>query len=399
MISVSEAYSIVIQNLFSSNEITVNFEKSLGRYLRESIFSDRDFPPYDRVSMDGIAIDFEAFANGKRSFVIQDIQAAGSPRIKAKSSEFCIEAMTGAILPEGCDTVVKYEDLKIANQGENKIAEIEVDEVLKGQNVHLQGTDKLKGDEIISSGTLISPAEIQVIASVGKMDLKVSELPKTMVISTGDELVDVNVVPEQHQIRKSNNYGIGNALKAAGINVDYYHLPDRKDAIINALNKIFTDYELVILSGGVSKGQLDHIPHAMEQLGVRKLFHKVSQRPGKPFWFGRTDTNFIFALPGNPVSTFMCFCKYIKPWLIQSSKGNIEIQKVVLSETIEFEPNLTYFVPVKISYHQEGLKAVPFLGSGSGDLTNMVNADGFMELPSESSMFQRGESFPFHPYR
>ena len=123
---------------------------------------------------------------------------------------------------------------------------------------------------------------------------------------------EVNNSPEDHQIRKSNNYAIGSSLDEFGISPEYFHFADDKSDIDEKLGHILKNYELVILSGGVSKGKFDYIPEAMEIHGVEKLFHRVKQRPGKPFWFGKTKSNFVFALPGNPVSTFMCFYKYIK---------------------------------------------------------------------------------------
>ena len=187
-----------------------------------------------------------------------------------------------------------------------------------------------------------------------------------------------------------------------GINTDYYHLPDRKDAVIAALNKIFIKYELVILSGGVSKGQLDYIPDAMEELGVQKLFHKVSQRPGKPFWFGVKDgKKVVFAFPGNPVSTFLCYHKYLVPWLKRSlGFDKIPTRKAILAEDITIKTKFTYFLQVQTSTDENGrMIAQPIMGRGSGDHANLLSSDAFLELPGEIENYREGEIYDLISFR
>jgi molybdopterin molybdotransferase len=186
-----------------------------------------------------------------------------------------------------------------------------------------------------------------------------------------------------------------------GLPADLLHLPDDPAAIEATLGDCLTKYDVLLMSGGVSMGKFDHIPSALERLGVRQLFHKVSQRPGKPFWFGRSAGTVVFAFPGNPVSSFMCLHRYFQPWF-RASMGlqAIENQYAALAEDYVFKPDLTYFLQVKLAAGPDGrLLATPVTGQGSGDLANLVDTDAFIELPLEKQVFQAGEVFPIWRYR
>jgi molybdopterin molybdotransferase len=219
------------------------------------------------------------------------------------------------------------------------------------------------------------------------------------VIATGDELVDVDKKPLPHQIRKSNSHALAAALHQLGCQADLFHLVDDPKILEEKVGMILNKYELIILSGGVSKGKFDFVPQVLASLGVQKLFHQVNQRPGKPMWFGRSEKNIVFALPGNPVSTFMCFYRYVKPWLMKSLGSEERPQLAVLAEDFTFTPDLTYFLQVKIQNENGKLMAYPIAGGGSGDFANLKEVDGFLELPLERSTFQAGESFPLILFR
>ena len=223
--------------------------------------------------------------------------------------------------------------------------------------------------------------------------------PVTAVISTGDELIDVAQPPLPHQIRKSNSYALAAAIAESGGKADVFHLVDDEQVLKEKLATIIKNYELIVLSGGVSKGKFDFVPQVLESLGVKKLFHQVSQRPGKPMWFGRSEKNTVFALPGNPVSTFMCFYRYVKPWLSKSLGHKPKMQSAILAVDFTFSPSLTYFLQVKIENVQGKLMAYPAMGGGSGDFANLKEVDGFLELPLERSEFHKGESFALILFR
>ena len=388
MISVKEALKIVTENAFVPNISEISLLESLGLILAEDITADRDFPPFDRVAMDGIAINQKA-----EIFRIESTQYAGEAQKSLQSSENCMEVMTGAVLPLGCDTVIRYEDVEILEVDGVKTAKITIPlaEITQGQNVHRRGADRKIGDMLLQKGLKISPPEIAVMASVGKAMVKVEMSPSVAVISTGDELVEITANPLPFQIRMSNSYLLAAALKRVGVKANLFHLTDDKALLFSKLKEILANHDVILLSGGVSAGKKDFVPEILTDLGVKKLFHKVAQKPGKPFWFGKTDEGkTVFALPGNPVSTFLCFCKYFL------ERKN---EMVTLDKDVFFKPNLTYFVPVKTYFEAGKLMATPFEGSGSADFANLTDCDGFVELPAENQVFKEGEVFEFVRFR
>ena len=305
--------------------------------------------------------------------------------------------MTGAIMPEGVDTVIRYEDLNIKND----MASITVDSLRQRQNIHFKGIDIMEGAVIVPKGKRLSSAEITIAASIGKPRLNVKKLPKAIIFSTGDELVPVDRVPKLHQIRRSNVYGIQATLKEWGIDSELRHLADNKSAMEDAISRALADYDLLIFTGGVSKGKFDYLPEVLESLKVKKHFHKVQQRPGKPFWFGTNEAGKkIFALPGNPVSSFICVYIYIQFWLKKSLGIPEEPLYVELKKDIKFAPNLIYFLEARLESTKKGtLIADPKKGNGSGDFANLVKTDGFLILPQGRSEFKKGEIYPFVRYR
>lgn len=447
MLTVQQAENIIFNHKIPLLTEGVSLEKSIGRILQEDLYADRDFPPFDRVTMDGIAIRFQDFQRGHRRFKIVGVQAAGSEQLSMDNGQWtmdnnaslithhplpivCFEVMTGAMLPLGCDTVIRYEDLKIADG----FAEILIENIIFQQNLHFKGIDRKQNDAVILRGGKISAAEIATAATLGKMHLQVAKLPKIAIVSTGDELVDIGDTPLPYQIRRSNVYAIKAMLEMEfKIKAKLFHFNDDKTLIFNGLKTILTHYDIVILSGAVSEGKFDFVPMALADLGVEKLFHKVAQRPGKPFWFGvcsghfsrRTASNqrlklplqedsqtTVFALPGNPVSTFLCAYRYVVPFIEKSLGVKISPKPyAALSEKVVFKADLTYFLPVKLDFtvppsrdDHESVKgsvlmAKPLAGHGSGDLANLNDADGFLELPQKRDVFEAGEAFPFLRYR
>jgi molybdopterin molybdotransferase len=300
--------------------------------------------------------------------------------------------MTGAMLPLGCDTVIRYEDLDISDGK----ARITIDNITYKQNIHFQGSDRKNQSTLMLAGKIIGAPELAVLATCGKSKVKVFKTPSIAIVSSGDELVNVEIQPLPHQIRKSNNYSIAGALVQFNCPVTSFHLLDDPVEIKRELSTILEEFDVVILSGGVSMGKFDYIPEALNALGVEKLFHKVAQRPGKPFWFGKTDTEkTVFALPGNPVSSFMCTNRYVLSWM----KKHLGIKEMLifaeLTSDINFKPDLTYFAQVELSYSNAGkILATPIEGNGSGDLANLTDSDAFMELPRGRSLYQKGSVYP-----
>ncbi len=410
MISVEEAKNIILENTQDFGVEEIPFIKSVGRILKEEILADRDFPPFNRVSMDGIAINYIHFKNGQRSFKIEGIQAAGSQQLSMQKTENCIEVMTGAVLPNNCDTVIRYEDVTV----NNGIATINVDAINDKQNVHVKGKDGKVGDVLIEENKIISAAEIGVLATVGKSFVKVAKLPKVMIVSTGDELVGVDEYPLEHQIRRSNVFTLVSLLEKLNIPSETAHITDDKPVLKQKIKAFLQDYDVLLFSGAVSKGKFDFLPEVFDELGVEKQFHKVAQRPGKPFWFGlkaflNTDkeskakyekNTIVFAFPGNPISTFVNCLAYFYPWYYKSVGVELEEETAILNADVTFKPNLTYFLQVKLNSRFGHLIATPIKGNGSGDLASLVNTDAFIQLPKTDKLeFKKGEVFRIIKYR
>ncbi|MDH3649825.1 MAG: molybdopterin molybdotransferase MoeA [Saprospiraceae bacterium] len=396
MITVEQALEILSKHPWQVKEQLINLENSYGYLLKEDLHADRDFPPFDRVSMDGIAIRYDDYQSGIRTFPIAYLQAAGSPQSIHHTGESCVEVMTGAVLPTGVDTVIRYEDLRI-DQG---TAEVLADQIEKGQNVHVRGFDRKRDDILVHSNTWLTSAEIGVAATIGKSKIKVVEMPRVLIVSTGDELVPVDQEPLPHQIRSSNAAMLRSALLARGIRAESSHLVDNEKVMSGKIKEWITEFEVMILLGGSSKGKYDYVPSSLKKLGVQEHFYRIKQRPGKPLWFGSKDNSFFaFALPGNPVSCFMCFEKYFNFWLNKSLGLTKMPLTAILRSDFRFEPKLTYFLQVQLHVEQESLYGDPVVGHGSGDLANLTRADAFMELPANQTDFKAGTSFPLMVYR
>ena len=396
MITSNKALQIILNNTKNFGIEEIDFANSVGRILKEDIKADRDFPPFNRASMDGIAITVDAFNSSLREFPVEGIQAAGSPQLTLQNKNNCIEVMTGAMAPVNSEAVIPYELVEI----KKGIAKVITNDISFFQNIHRKGLDRKQNDILITKNTVISPAEIGVLATVGKSKVKVAKLPKVIIISTGDELVKVNQTPADYQIRRSNIHTLVPLLEKLKIKSDTIHITDDKPLLKQKISDILNNYDVLLFSGAVSKGKFDFLPEIFEELGVEKLFHKVRQRPGKPFWFGKKDNKTIFAFPGNPVSTFVSCMKYFYPWYQKSVEINYENQNfAVLDQNFNFKPNLTYFLQVKVYNKQGTLYATPIAGHGSGDLANLVDNDGFLELPDDKSNFTKGEVFSLIKYR
>ncbi|MBO0929463.1 molybdopterin molybdotransferase MoeA [Fibrella aquatilis] len=391
MLAAADADIILARYPLTLTTETVPFDKALGRILAETIVADRDFPPFDRVAMDGIAINYDALADGKTAFTILGTQRAGEPAQPLPDPVACLEVMTGAILPPGADTVIRYEDLSIVDGTATLTAH---DEVQRGLNVHPQGTDRRPLDVLLSAGVQLRPVDLAVVASVGQTSVSVRRRPRVAVISTGDELVDIHQTPLPHQIRQSNAYLLQAALRDLGIDAGVYLFVDDITTITTGISTLLSTHDVLISTGGVSAGKADFVPDILSGLGIHRHFHKIEQRPGRPMWFGSSAGNerVVFALPGNPVSTTMCFYRYVRPYLQRAMGGPADPPLFVqLAGPVTFKPELTYFIPARIEDSPNGqLLAYPLPGSGSADFTNLTAADAFVELPPHESLFPTG---------
>lgn len=396
MITFEEAYQKVLIHKQDYGTEEVALLEATGRVLAENIIADRDFPPFHRATKDGIAINYTAIKKGIKKFMIEAIVAAGSPITSLEHAHNCVEIMTGAVVPHNADTVIMYEHLTI----KDGYAILEKDPN-KGQEIHFQGSDELKGTIVLHKNNLITASEIGVLAAVGKAKVSVKKLPKITIISTGNELVDVQENPLPHQIRKSNIHSLYSALSEEHIVPELMHLNDEKEEIKKEVKKALLENDVLLLSGGVSKGKFDYIPEILEELGVEKIFHRVLQRPGKPFWFGfqKETATVIFSFPGNPASTFANYHLYFKDWLKSSLNLPIPKINVILDEAIPVFGTLTLFLRVKIKLENGRLIAGLVKENGSGDLTSLAHSDGFIRLDPREVPYKIGDLVPFSPTR
>jgi molybdopterin molybdotransferase len=385
MITVTQATQILREHSTDWGTEQVPLHQATGRILAEKLFADTDLPPFHRVMMDGIAIRWEDL-NAYDSFKIVGVCSAGLQQQFSPKEGECVEIMTGAALPESFDTVVPYEHIQIAND----VAKIETRPTKQFQNIHLKGTDFKEGAELALQNKKINAAIIGIAASIGKQTLLVKKLPRIIIISTGDELVSIDKTPLPGQIRQSNAWALLSLLQSIGLNAEIAHLPDELEAVISQLEMHQKNNDIILMSGGVSKGKFDYIARALEQLNCKTLFHRIAQKPGKPMLFGKLNDTFIFGFPGNPVSTLVCACKYFTPWL-QTTLGNASVTpQAILQNDVTIKSNLTFFLPVIIQLKDGNLLAHPAPNNGSGDFASLAAMDAWLEIPENSKEIKKG---------
>lgn len=348
------------------------------------VLADRDYPPFHRVMMDGIAVSFAEYEKGIRKFKLTGIARAGEPQTSFESG--AMEVMTGAPLPIGSDLVIQYEHLEIKD-GIAKII-VEVPRT-RFESVHMMGSDCKAGDKVMEENLPWNGPHVGIAASMGADFEKIS--PRVMIISTGDELVEDNPLP--HQIRRSNAYALKASLDLFGLSdVTLSHLNDDPMEVATHYQQYAPLFDVMIYSGGVSKGKYDYLPNVWTEMGVTKYFHEVSQRPGKPLWFGKDETRntVVLGLPGNPISSLVCLHRYF----LKS-----QVIPVKLAAPVTFKKNLTYFCPVKIEFKQGEIWAHPVKTQNSGEFTALMGSHGFVELPCDIDEFKQGEIFDFYSWK
>ncbi|HRG59680.1 MAG TPA: molybdopterin molybdotransferase MoeA [Bacteroidia bacterium] len=390
MITFKEAKQIVFEQQISIASEKISIHACIGRTLFKTIVADRDLPPFDRVTMDGIAINYLDLEKNIKEWLCVKTQFAGETAVTILEQGICVEVMTGAVLPKGCDTVIRYEDLLLI-ENENGERRFKLNEVVvkKSQNIHFKGSDKKAGEVVLKGGQVLNATDIALLASVGEAVVEVHKKTRIVIISTGDELVSHEQTPNDFQIRASNQMMISTSLKELGIESDHYLVRDEFYLLEDILKKCIQQYDIIVLTGAVSKGKADHIPDVLNSLEVECLFHGVAQRPAKPFWFGKKNNVLVFAMPGNPVSAAVCSYVYLLPFLKKEMNFTSYQLKVKLEEEIFFKPKLTYFMQVKVYQNTSGeFIAKPFQGNGSGDLTNLAEINAFVLLPMEDEKFE-----------
>ncbi len=396
MLTIAEAREAILATMQDFEATPVALDECSGRVLRQEIVAERDQPPFDRVMMDGIALSFDDVVAGEKAFPVQALQAAGDPALKLERGH-CIEIMTGASLPVGADCIVPVERIAV----DKGVATLAPDYVPKRhQFIHPRASDHAAGTALLAPGKKIMPVDVAVIAAAGLGQVSVSAVPVVRIISTGNELVAPGEPIEAHQIRSSNGPAMAALLRRYGYaDCEQDHLPDDRSVLAGRIARHLDEADVLILSGGVSMGKADFVPGVLAELGVEAVFHRISQRPGKPMWFGSgRRKQAVFALPGNPVSALVCCRHYVVPALESASRLSPRLPEFAsLTADIDFEPDLTCFHPVRLVSNAVGqVLAMPVATNTSGDFTSLSASDGYVELAREQSHFAAGTAVPLY---
>ena len=403
LLTPAQAETLIEQHLACLPIESLPLTQVAGAVLRENVYAERDQPPFDRVAMDGFALSSAGASTHAGRLRVTGMQAAGDPPRSLDDAASCIEIMTGAILPRGCDAVVPVEQVQRdgdmvqlgkAGTGRKPVAE--------WQNVHRRGSDCRQGSLLLPTGTRLSSPEVAIAAGAGMARLRVSAQPMIVVISTGNELIEPGETIEPHQVRRSNAYGITASLRQHGFTrVADDHVRDDEAQLTERLGFHLRTHDVLILSGGVSMGRLDLVPKVLEKAGVNLVFHHIAQRPGKPMWFGVSQSGpAVFALPGNPVSTLVCLSRYVLPAL-RAAMGETprEPPRIAITAPFEVKAPLAFYLPVRLKTDDWGrTSAEPAPTNGSGDFTALAGTDGFVELPPGPNTFPKGFVARFFPW-
>ena len=361
MISPLEAIELLKNITIPFRTEKMPLAKTLGMNIAEKIVADRDFPPFDRVMMDGIAVkDISA-----PTWKIEGILFAGEPAKAIKKMDGALEIMTGATAPRGTEAIIKIEDLKIEKKIASYIGKTPLE---KGQFIHLQGADAEAGSILVKKRTKIGPVEIAIAATVGKAHIEVESKPHVHIFSTGDEIVGLHETPADHQIRSSNVMMLKSVLLSKGFKANSSHLADSAEKIKSSIDKALESNDIILLSGGVSAGKKDLVPGVLAEAGFETVFHKISQKPGKPLLVAtHHDGKVVFAFPGNPISTLTCFWVYFLPW-VSGEWAEYSVKEIKFLPKPSAE--LDQWIPVE--------NGEVLAHNGSSDLISWSRADGLV---------------------
>ncbi len=383
MISFEEALSIITSDVLTKDTERVDFRESLHRVLAENVYSDVDMPPFDKAAMDGYACRREDLGG---ELEVLEVIAAGDVPIHKIERGTCSKIMTGAMIPEGADTVIMVEQTRHTDEG-NVVFTADKTR----PNIAKQGEDVKTGDLVWRKGMPILPQHIAILSAVGHTTPLVAKKPRVAVLSTGDELVEPATFPEEGKIRNSNGFQLAAQVSNAHCIPNYMGIiPDDETATDQAIGKALAENDVVILSGGVSAGDFDFVPKIMRKNGVDILFQKVAVKPGRPTVFGRTKDAYIFGLPGNPVSSFINFEVFVRPLLMAMMRADYKPVEQKLPMGVEFKrkkADRLEFLPVTID--GEGT-VTPVSYHGSAHIHAIGLADGLMRIPKGIHEIKKG---------
>lgn len=392
MISLTEAWARIQHTVAPADSSCVALADALGCTLVHDLYCTINSPPFDKSMMDGFAIRSADFLQGERNFEIAGELVAGKIWTGSVREKTALRIMTGAPIPPGADAVVRVEDTAVES---NRMRILNIASLAPGTNIVRCGESMRMGESLIAALRQLRPPEIGLLAELGISRVEVRKPPTIAVLATGDELVPVDAEPGPGQIRNSNEPMIAAQIRAAGCVAVPLGIARDERSQLRALVEQGLRSDFLCLSGGVSAGVLDLVPAELEGAGVKEVFHKVELKPGKPVWFGirpGLQPKYVFGLPGNPVSSQVCFELFVKA-AIRCRLGGAALPDFLtasLAEPFTSTSDRPTFFPARLILNGSELTVVPTSWRGSFDLRATVEADGLAYFDS-SRTFQQGE--------
>lgn len=394
MLSVTEARDQILAAVSPLGTERVDLLAAVGMILREDILATRQQPPWDNSAMDGYALRAEDCVGASRTTpvtltVVEEIRAGQLPQHTLQPGQ-AARIMTGAPLPPGADVILRQEDTNLGMEQVQIFAA-----PARGQDIRKAGEDHEVGDLLISSGQLLRPAEIGLLAGTRRTRVGVSRKPRVAILSTGDELCEPDEVGHGGQIVNTNAYALAAQVMEAGAIPTLLPIAaDTRESLRLILAEALTA-DVVISSGGVSVGTHDYVKEVLEELGVQMGFWRIRMTPGKPLAFGQMGSRLVFGLPGNPVSSLVTFELFVRPALLKLTGRRDLFRRCVLASMEETTPKraMPHFLRVKLRQDGDGQWVASSTGpQGSGILRSMSLADGLAFAPGDLHVVPAGSS-------
>lgn len=392
LLSVAEAQSIVAQTVRPLAAVTMPLTPAvLGCVLAEDIFSDLDSPPFDKALMDGYAVRADDLATGQAELrVIEEVTAGRTPSMPVGPGQ-TTRIMTGAPIPIGADAVIPVERTRL----DGSKVHITDRTPSAGANVMARAQEMRRGEKIMSSGDVLRPVELGLLAGVGRTDAKVIRRPCVAILSTGDEIVEAPKMPGPGQIRNTNGPMLTALVSSSSSEALYFgNARDRLDSLTPLVNEGLS-HDALVLCGGVSAGKLDLVPGVLRDAGVKAHFHKVAMKPGKPVFFGTRGQALVFGLPGNPASSLACFELFVRPALGRLrglADPGPHFVPVPLAEAFSHKTDRPTYHPARLDSTATGWTARRVPWAGSADLRGLTRANALMLLPAGEHVYNVGQS-------
>jgi molybdopterin molybdotransferase len=391
MIPVKEAFEHVLAAAPRLAAEAVSLDRAIGRVLRESIEAPHDFPPFERVMMDGFAVRAADLAATDTLPMIGETAAGAAERAELAPGS-CVQVMTGGPLPRGADAVVPVEE---TSRDGDRITFGRA--VREGQHFAARGEEARAGETLLAAGVTLGVVGIANVGNSGRATVQVSRLPSLAVVSTGDELVAVDAEPGPHQIRDTNSWSLAAQAHAEGLtDVVRFHARDDSDQLRQVLGEAL-QRDIVVISGGVSMGKYDLVPGILAELGVEQVFHKVFQKPGKPLWFGTRGQTLVFGAPGNPLSTSMTFQLYVRLAIAKMVGRPTDDPHLrgVLTRDLSVRAKRDLFVFARAEATADGVEVRALTGRGSADVFAPAQANALLSFPAGSHSLAAGQEVVF----